>query len=354
MSKHLGYLPKLDALRAIAALMVLCAHYLIEVSSVRFDYGGYGVQVFFVISGFLITTILLSQKEKVHLARSKLISHFIIKRAIRLFPVYFLVITVLFIISYAGNLWICGKGDGIHYFTYTQNFLFFVKGWQSPLLNHTWSLAVEEQFYLVWPFLLLLIPRRSELFVLITVFLVGVASRIYFMEFYPLTGTVKGMTLIHFETLGAGALLAWVKYYRKETVLRHIRRWAPYLFITGLIGSGVLAYFTIYDAYAMPSFVLFMSAGIVFLCTEEKKFFLDPVLNLTILQRIGRISYGVYLYHKLVPFFVSYAIEKAGYTMPDQPVVLFLCYTAIALIISALSWKLIEKPLLRVKDRFDF
>ncbi len=354
MSRHLEYLPKLDALRAIAALMVLCTHYLIEVGTVRFDYGGYGVQIFFVISGFLITTILLSQKEKVHVAKQKLIGSFIIKRSIRLFPIYFLVLVVLFALSYAGNLWICDKGDEIYYFTYTQNFLFFVKGWQSPLLNHTWSLAVEEQFYLIWPFLLLLIPRRSEFYVLLTVFLIGVASRIYFHEYYDVSGTVKGMTAIHFETLGAGAILAWVHYNRKEAILYHIRHWAPLLFILGLLGSAVMAYLGIYDAYAMPTFILIMAAALVFLCADQRKFFLDPLLNLTVLQRIGRMSYGVYLYHKLIPFFVSYLIVNAGYEMPDPPVLLFVIYTSVALTVAALSWKFIERPLLRVKDRFDF
>lgn len=354
MSRHLSHLPKLDALRAIAALMVLFSHYLIDVKApFRFDYGGYGVQIFFVISGFLITSILLSQKEKVQLPKRKLIGSFIVKRVLRLFPVYYIVLTVLFVLSVFGNLWICEEGDWVHYFTYTQNYIFFTKGWQSPLLNHTWSLAVEEQFYLIWPFIILLIPRRHELKILLSIFILGIVSRVYFQGFYPVTGTVKGMTIIHFDMLGAGALMAWISYRNIESVINILRRWTPYLFVAAAIGSGILAYKGISDAYYMPLCILVMSASIVFISTQEMKFPLNPILRVKPLHYLGKISYGIYLYHKLVPFFVTYIAGKIGIALPTNPVVLFIVFTAIALSIASLSWKLIEQPLLRVKDRFD-
>jgi len=355
MSKHLHYLPKLDALRAIAALMVLVAHYMIDVGGPHFDYGGNGVQIFFVISGFLIITILLSQKEKVHLPKFRLIRSFIIKRALRLFPIYFLVLSVIFLISIVGGLWICDKENWINYFTYTQNFVFFNKGFQSPLLNHTWSLAVEEQFYLFWPFLILLIPRKAELPTLLTVFLVGVSSRFYFEEYYPLTGTIKGMTLIHFDTLGAGALLAWVMYYRKERVLNILRKSADYLFLLGLLSSGLLTYFKYHDALLLPFSLTLMSASLVFICSSEGlPTFLNAILNISILQRLGKISYGVYLYHKMIPFFFVYAATRLHIPLPESEVIMFCIYTSLALIIASLSWRFIESPLLKVKERFDF
>ena len=125
-------------------------------------------------------------------------------------------------------------------------------------MNHTWSLAVEEQFYLFWPFLILLIPRRAELGVLITVFFIGVLSRFYFQGFYDNTGTVKGMTIIHFDTLGAGGLLAWVMYYQKDSILRFLRNTADYLFLIGLIGSAVMTYFEKRDALLLPFFLTLM------------------------------------------------------------------------------------------------
>lgn len=354
MSKHLGHLPKLDALRAIAALMVLCSHYLIDVDApFRFDYGGYGVQIFFVISGFLITSILLAQKEKSDLPKKRLIGSFITKRALRLFPVYYIVLLTLFVLYKVGNLWICDRGDWWHYFTYTQNYVFFTKGWQSPLLNHTWSLAVEEQFYLVWPFIIFFTPRRHELKVLFAIFFLGITSRIYFQGFYPVQGTVKAMTLIHFDMLGAGALLAWMRHRRSALASTFFQRVTPFLFVAGVVGSGVLTYYGISDPFLVPFFILIMAFSIVFICSSETRFFLNPLLQLKPLQYVGKISYGVYLYHKLVPFFTRYTAGKAGIHLPDNKIFQFVMFTVIALTVASLSWKFIEQPLLRVKERFD-
>jgi peptidoglycan/LPS O-acetylase OafA/YrhL len=353
MSKHLHYLPKLDALRGLAALMVVCAHYFVDIGGPDFGYGGNGVQIFFVISGFLITTILLSQKKDARLSPLLLIRNFVTKRALRLFPVYYIFITFLFAVSIAGGLWICDKGDVWHYFTYTQNFLFFFEGFQSPLANHTWSLAVEEQFYLVWPFIILFTPRRMELGVLIAVYLVGVVSRIYFTDYYPLTGTVKGMPIVHFDSLGSGAILAWVMFNAKTVITGVLDKAADALFIVGLTGSALITYFQVEDSFFLPTCLIFMSVGLIYICTNTKRSIMNPVLNLRVLQSIGKISYGVYLFHKCVPFFYNYVCKKLSVPVPDNKVVLFLIYCTITIVISALSWKFLESRILKLKDRFD-
>ncbi|HEU4717025.1 MAG TPA: acyltransferase, partial [Bacteroidia bacterium] len=136
MSKRLAYLPRLDSLRAIAALMVLFVHYL-SLKKSTFAYGGNGVEIFFVISGFLITGILLSQKNETSLPRHRLFGSFVVKRALRLFPAYYLYLAFLYVLHATGGLWLCNKGDFWHYLTYTQNFLFLQKPGQSSLLFHT-------------------------------------------------------------------------------------------------------------------------------------------------------------------------------------------------------------------------
>jgi peptidoglycan/LPS O-acetylase OafA/YrhL len=354
MSKQLNYLPKLDALRAIAALMVLFSHYFEELKGPVFSFGGNGVQIFFVISGFLITNILLSQKNNVQQPKIKLIRNFIVKRALRLFPVYYILLTVLFLMSIVGGLWICGKGDIWHYFTYTQNYLFFKKGWQTPLFNHTWSLAVEEQFYLFWPFLILLIPRKAELPVLIGVLLTGFLAKIYFIDFYSGPGTVKGITFLHFDTLGAGALLAYLHNYKKESILVFFEKIIDYLFIVTLAAALILTYNKINDSFFLPMLLMLMSFSLVFICSRNVKSVLDPLLELNILKRIGKISYGVYLYHKLIPFFFTFIYGKTGWPPIHNSVVLFILYFSITMVVATLSWKFLESPILRLKEKFDF
>ncbi len=353
MSKRLSHLPRLDALRAYAALMVVVAHFMEDLHAPSFSYGGNGVQIFFVISGFLITLILLSQKHESDAPRGKLLRNFIAKRALRLFPVYYILIAALFLLSVYGGLWICRDGGAKFYFTYTQNFLFLTDGFQSSLLNHTWSLAVEEQFYLFWPLLLIFIPRRFELPLIVGVLLTGIASRFLFELFYSGAGTIKGVTLIHFETLGAGALLAWLMYSKKENVLAIFRKHVPWVFPIFLLltlsitiwGNGASMYL------AFP--LTLMAISLVFLCVDESTSYLDPLLRPKALQYLGKISYGIYLYHKPVPFFFTLVCNKLHLPLIENKPVLFCIYTTIAIGAAMLSWHLIEKPIARLKDKLD-
>lgn len=353
MSKRLSYSPRLDGLRAIAALMVLFAHYFVDVGGPEFRYGWNGVQIFFVISGYLITMILLAQKNNAGASRIKMTGNFIMKRALRLFPVYYAFLSVFVVISLLTGLWLTKEGTLWHYFTYTQNFLFLKEGFQSPLLNHTWSLAVEEQFYLFWPFIIFFIPRRAELPVLVSVFLIGVLSKIYFIDFYYTPGTVKGVTFMHFDTLGAGALLAYCMHYEVEQVRKFLNSYSVPLFFGGLIASLLLTYMNMEDAILLPLMLVIMSVAIVFISTHKAANSRIAILEWPLLVRVGKISYGVYLFHKPVPYFVNLLLREAGMMELIHPVFLFVLYLGIAIGIASLSWYLFEQHFLRIKEKFD-
>ena len=352
MSKRLSYSAPLDGLRAVAALMVLFSHYLLEVGWSEFRYGWNGVQIFFVISGYLITLILLSQKNEVRLPKMKMVTNFIIKRALRLFPVYYLFLTVLVIISALTGLWLTKEGTLWYFYTYTQNWLFLNEGFQSALINHTWSLAVEEQFYLFWPLIIFFLPRRAELPVLITVFLGGIAAKYYFTNFYITPGTVKGVTFMHFDTLGAGALLAYAMYYQVEWVKNLFSRLAIPMAAIGLAVSLWLTLNGNEGSMFLSYALVLMSVSLVYLCSQPNAFS-KAVFGWPILVRIGKISYGVYLYHKPVPYFVSAVLKKLGIFENIPSIALFLIYTGVALGISVLSWHLFEKYFLKLKEKFD-
>src|SRR5579862_7766942 len=148
-------IPSLDGLRAVAVVIV-CISHLIGGPAALLDLGTVGVRVFFVLSGFLITTLLLSEYDRsgtINLPR------FYFRRALRIFPASY---TYLAIIALAGSLGVIAlrRNDLLYGLTYTVNYFMPAS---SAFVQHAWSLAVEEQFYLLWPVLLVLAGRRRGL-----------------------------------------------------------------------------------------------------------------------------------------------------------------------------------------------
>lgn len=353
MSKQLNYIPKLDSLRAIAAFMVIVSHYFEELKLGHFAYGANGVPIFFVISGFLITSILLAQKNKLDKSLWELFKNFIIKRALRLFPIYYLMIIVLFGLSVFLGLWICDKGDEWYYFTYTQNWLFYIKGWQSPLINHSWSLAVEEQFYLFWPLILLSVPKKHELKLILFLMFTGIIVRYWLTLNYTGIGTIKGVTFSNFDTLGSGALLAYFIQYKVVQVELFLEKYHKPLLVITLVSTLFLTYLNMNNGLILPQLINVMAVCLVFACFESVNDFMTPFLNLKFIQNIGKISYGIYLYHKPIPTFFGLLTSKLNIPIPDNKYILFLIYLLVTYIVASLSWKLIESPIGKLKNKFD-
>ena len=161
------YYPKLNSLRAIAIILVLIEHFAYAIGS-HFSAGYYGVDLFFVLSGFLITNILLKKNDNTNF---KNWVNFIGRRALRIFPIYYLTILVLLIFDYQPL-----KQELLYVATYTYNYAWVY--YKLPLSNisHFWSLAVEEQFYLVWPIIILMFLKFKRGLLLIMVFIYVVCS----------------------------------------------------------------------------------------------------------------------------------------------------------------------------------
>lgn len=150
----LKYIRSLDGLRAIAIILVMLFHFGI------IGFGWLGVQMFFVLSGFLITGILLNLKDSRERFSGK-IKTFYIRRVLRIFPVYYFYL-LCFLVCWIIYKYPADFGYKVLYlFTYTYNFTRTFYGWTlSPYFTHLWSLCVEEQFYLIWPFIILILPQR--------------------------------------------------------------------------------------------------------------------------------------------------------------------------------------------------
>jgi peptidoglycan/LPS O-acetylase OafA/YrhL len=167
-------MPQLDSLRTFAVAAVMVHHFWPE-ATFNLPLGFVGVQLFFVLSGFLITGILWPAREAVQTGRWrawKVFQRFYTRRFLRIFPLFYGVLAVLCLLG------ISEVRDSLPWhISYLSNFYFAQLGWFPNHINHLWSLAVEEQFYLVWPFVIVLTPRRFLLPALVAIAAVGPAYR---------------------------------------------------------------------------------------------------------------------------------------------------------------------------------
>jgi peptidoglycan/LPS O-acetylase OafA/YrhL len=341
-----AFRPDIEGLRAIAVLLVLGDHAGIAVLS-----GGYiGVDVFFVLSGFLITGLLVKEIEQ---TGSVSLLGFYARRARRLFPAGMLVLVVTVISSYQflgasradrvaeDARWAALFASNVRFIRTGTDYL----GSQLPPspLQHYWSLAVEEQFYLVWPALILLlsaplkrIPVRIKLGGVLLVIIV--ASFLWSMHQTRVDGTTAYFSPFTraFE-LGAGALLAvclpWVD--------RVPRRMAPVATWIGLAGILITAHAFTGDTH-FPGYVValpVMATVLVVLGgTRQPGTTVERILALPPIQAIGKLSYSLYLWHWPV------LIIGAGWAGRDLSVVENLILCVLALGLSALTFVLVENP----------
>lgn len=190
-----------NGLRAFAVVLVIVQHYIVsyiyrEDSAI----GAIGVTVFFVISGFLITSILVKEKQDSSRTVSDKMIRFYARRAVRIFPVYY---AVLAIGAYSGIYWFSEISNWWH-ILYATNFYMFINGHGAGYTSHFWSLDVEEQFYMLWPILIFITPQKHliKLFVLsMLVAFVTAATRPIF-GYNNLSAYVFPFS--HFDSLGAG------------------------------------------------------------------------------------------------------------------------------------------------------
>lgn len=343
MSLRIAKIAQLDPLRALAALLVMLQHFLPEFGIGRLPMAWVGVDLFFVISGFLITAILLKQKEAMD-NRTLIIKNFMIKRALRLFPAYYALITLFAILQYKTGLWSWDQGHGIYYYTYTANFLFFFEGFRSAHLNHLWTLAVEEQFYLIWPWLVLFLSKRWLSWSLGIMAILSLASK-SFLDW----DSIRMLTSSHFDTLGCGALIAIHRSSTQRTLLL-LQRNAGRFILAALIGFVICH--AGFGNYALASLsVLVFSVSIVAGCIEGFTGWFGWILDRPWLARLGGISYGLYLYHMMMPVLARIGLDKLGWEV--DPYVLFMLSVALTIAIAELSFRYLESPFLKLKHRFD-
>ncbi|MFM2588563.1 acyltransferase family protein [Vibrio sp. TBV020] len=349
---NIKYRADIDGLRAVAVLMVILFH-----MNASWIPGGFiGVDVFFVISGYIITSAIYPQV----LAKKFSFNQFYVKRIKRILPLFYLVATTSLVFAY----WLYTPNDFVGFadsLRYASSFIaniYFEKnsGYFAPTsetlpLLHTWSLAIEEQFYFIWPVVLILATRFlaprwfniSMLFAFIG--LVG------YSEYLSRIDGGAGYYLIQsraFELL-IGALLA-VAIYQKR--LKKVS-WSKHVYqLAGVIGAIGLVWlsFSLDESDVFPGFnalwVVLLSAFII-LSGESKTTITSHVLSLKPVVLVGRLSYSLYLWHW--PVLAFYRYYFSGFTTIDA-----LICGVITIVLSFLSWQLVENPLrhLQIKKRW--
>ena len=356
------YISQLDAIRAIAVLLVLVHHWIPFESKIDFLHiGPLGVNIFFVISGFLITRILLEGKKAAELKEgNKFINlkNFVIRRSLRIFPIYYLALLTLYLVNYQEHL---GVREHIgSYMTYTANYLFFGKQQFSKTLAHVWSLCVEEPFYIFWPWLMLFVNKRFLPYLIGIFIVIGISTNYILNE--PSWWTPI-LTPACFDAFGIGALLSYILVYRQDRIPQFLSiiniavKIAVLLFLLLIFNNTLFPIRTIHAILALwlISYCLFYN--------NNKA--LNKMLNNKYLIFLGKISYGIYLYHLFLPYLWSSVLNKFASWNIDllynqrvqgiatKHVYLFVQHSILLLIVCQLSWKLVEKPFNNLKKYFN-
>lgn len=349
------YMPQLDGIRAIAVLMVFVSHWVPWTSQAGLPWGNVGVDLFFVLSGFLITDILLQGRRYVEEGSQGLfltLRQFYIRRILRIFPLYY-----AFLLVYALAAPHPANGLTPWLWTYTLN-LFRVlvdNHWEGPI-SHLWSLSVEEQFYLVWPWIILLTPRRLLLPALLVSVAVGpVAKTILAMYGLP-EGAIRFFTLSRLDTLAMGGLLAYaVTQYGLQAVVKSRA-------VDGLFWIGMPIFCAVVGLRAAgigsTSWMILELSAETLLCgwvvLRAAQGFGGPIGRMLAsgpLVYLGKISYGLYLLHKPIPDVLR---EFGVDTNRIPPGIDFLLYTGLAILVASLSWYLLEAPINSLKRHFPY
>jgi peptidoglycan/LPS O-acetylase OafA/YrhL len=369
-----------DGVRGVAILLVLVlhvaalngSHFIVDRVLNHFTTVGWvGVDLFFVLSGFLITGILLDTKGAPRYFRT-----FYGRRTIRIFPLFYAVVfaavIVLPLLEHLGSksdpagsatahlLW----SNQLWLWTYTHNYLQATGFHQLPGLGHLWSLAIEEQFYLAWPLVVFATPRRHILKVTLGLCVAIMALRLGLLANGAHPEAVRQWTFTRADTLLLGALAAIA--VRTPAIESKLRRALVPLMV---IGAGVVAVSSVIkgplpEDSAYVAAVIYPAAAIAFaalmikLCDGKRR----AILEAGWLRKLGFYSYGLYLFHWPIAQAITASFRNSGLAHflgrsgSQIPLTLFelALEIGITLVCAMISWRLWESRWLRLKRRFRY
>lgn len=344
------YYKVLDSLRFFAAFGVIIAHWFdrVRLNKNGLEYTLYeqisslaqhGVTFFFVLSGFLITNILMGTKES-----ESYFKNFYIRRSLRIFPLYYLGLIIYYYVipPLTNELGVPFK-DQLPYYLYLQGLY--------PLLEipmkgpgHYWSLAVEEHFYLIWPLIVYFARTKRDLLKI----LIGLMSFIFCLKIYMISSDLNfnHFSLVRMEQILMGGLIAILGY--NFYFFKSIKVFAATLFIVSLL---FVLNATVDNVLVHDTFNLIKNTSLAFLFMLFLSCILAGTLSIglldnTVFQYFGRISYGIYVYHLAFLHLVYFNIWNFDSFW------VFAIYLGGTILMSSISFHFFEKYFLRLKRYF--
>jgi peptidoglycan/LPS O-acetylase OafA/YrhL len=357
------YFPNLNGVRFIAALCVIIHH--IEQLKSFFGYdnlwnephikfiGKLGVVLFFVLSGFLITYLLLAEKEAGGIA----VRSFYIRRILRIWPLYYLVVlTGLFLLPYISFLAIPGRTEFVfdHFGGKVALYVFFLPnlalaGFSPvPYIAQAWSVGVEEQFYLIWPWLikktkhiLMALLGVIGFYLLITLFLS------YGITFRP--GKIMGIMndfwhSFNIDCMAIGGIAAYLLFYKKGKALQVLYHPVSQAIVYILILCSFI--FRFHIPFPFEYFSVLFAIVILNLASNQK-----TILRLEnkVFSYLGQISYGLYMYHYVM---ISLSLKMLAGMGVVNNVLIYILSLFLTVLISSISYEFFEKRFLKLKPKF--
>lgn len=350
----LNYLPGLNGVRAIAATVVILAHTTLALNTFglnnnilgylengelrNLDFAGFGVSIFFVLSGFLITFLLLKEKEHLGINLKK----FYARRVLRIWPLYYLYFAIVLITLYFFEV----KYDfsNISFYLFLSANIAFALNQTIPYLIHYWSLGVEEQFYLFWP---LICRLKNELLLKFAIYLIVllIGSKAVLHIWFPNTFLEVIIHISRFHCMlmgGVGAILYFNnnQLFIKISTSKFIQLigWLIYLLamfnqfhIASFIDNEIIAFFTVFIILGQITSSSFINL--------ERKW----------LNFVGKISFGLYVYHPLLIFFLGKAISFENDVWFNY-LIIYVLVLSITIAISWFSFTYLESYFLKIKD----
>jgi peptidoglycan/LPS O-acetylase OafA/YrhL len=365
-----GRIAELDGLRAVGVASVLLGHFWVQsFSKIIYEIGQFGwiaVDCFFVLSGFLITGILLDSRDKPNYYKN-----FWSRRTLRIFPLYYATLLACYCILRFTNSGIDYRnvlqhwGSPMWFTFYVGNIRTAITGTWPPFPGYgpLWTLQVEEQFYLFFPLVVALVPRRILRNLLLACVFLSPALRILLYFLYPTNTTVEYVLLpCHCEGLALGGLIAirfrsgpwkisrpllavWTLGSLSAAAAVSViaswnsTQWAPYYPIVRIGGPSL----------SSPG-----CAGLVLWLITMRGSVQTAWLRIAPLQYLGKISYGVYMLHPLAFWVGSEMVKKRIWHFNQFSIPGILFEIALSLVLAALSWHLLEQPFVKLKDRFSY
>lgn len=352
MSHPSRHIKQLDGVRALAVTLVCIHHW----TGSSYSLGIVGVQLFFVLSGFLITGILIRLRDYVISGTQPIrasLRQFYIRRALRIFPLYYGCL-ILFVVTNSFGI----REQAVWHFFYASNILFFIQGEFLGCFPHFWSLAVEEQFYMFWPLLVLLTPASKLPCVIVALIAIAPLTRVAIVLAGG-TNYAQYSTLLfaNFDTLGMGALAAWwlstgrclprpwILAGRLLVLASALQVFSSRIFHWSGVGVALL------DSVAVGV----LSTWLVLRCVAGMPGAAGKLFENPFVVYLGTISYGIYVWHMFMPTVLRHLLRTLSLPadLGAGTMGFFVLY-ALTVLVATISWFAVERPINLLKHKFPY